>query len=219
MINLNATSFTALNAARAARSAGTDIWRSSVQLAQANGGAQMFSLGPDGHVWQYLLGKYEGTGSRMRPTGLDASTFNACSLADGRRVVVAAIGLELRTVCETAPGSCRWGEPQAAGFYPLRGSLCIDKIMLKASGAQLLVGLLTQRASEVGYRLVDLWDGAFNGQHLNMGPAPTRARMSGHSVWQELLDNEIPELSRQGPGYCYVTAKSNAGAGAAQKSA
>jgi hypothetical protein len=185
----------------AAQAARPDMWHSTVVLKNHKGMEEAFSIGPDGYVWHYLVGRYADSGSRLFSTGLAASVFNISRLPDGRRVAIGADGLNLNCICETAPGSGRWSEPRKVPFNTLRGTLSIDKIMMQTRGAQLLVGVVTERASEMGYRLLELWDGIWADDQPVFCKSPTRARSTGQSVWQKLIAQEMPDVVRDGPVY------------------
>jgi hypothetical protein len=193
--------FNAASAHDAAQAGRPDMWSSTVVLKNHNGMEEAFSIGPDGYVWHYLVGRYADSGSRLFATGLAASVFNVARLPDGRRVVIAADGLNLNCVCETALGSGRWSLPQRVHLNTLRGTISIEKIMMQIKGTQFMVGVVSERASEMGYRLLELWDGVWVDDQLVFCNSPTRARSAGVSVWQKVMTQEMPDVQPDGPVY------------------
>ncbi len=179
----------------------SDMWHSTVVLKTPQGMEEAFSIGPDGYVWHYLVGRYQATGGRLFSTGLKASVFNVTHLADGRRMVIAADLLSLHFCVEEAPGTGRWSAAQDVPFNTLRGTMSIEKIMLQTKGQQLLIGVVTQRASEMGYRLLELWDGVWSNDRPVFCKAPTRARTTPENVWRAQFAQEMPNVERYGPVY------------------
>lgn len=178
-----------------------DMWHSTVVLKTAQGMEEAFSIGPDGYVWHYLVGRYRATGGRLFSTGLAASVFNVTPLADGRRMVIAANLLSLHFCVEEAAGTGRWSAAQDVPFNTLRGTISIEKIMLQMKGQQLLIGVVTQRASDMGYRLLELWDGVWSNTQPVFCKLPTRARTTSENVWRAQLAQELPDVERYGPVY------------------
>ncbi len=160
------------------------MWKDTVMLTDARSMQEAFAIGPDGYVWHYLVGRYADSVGRLFSTGLQATVFNVASLPDGRRVVIAANGLSITCVVETESGSRQWSAPVAVPLNTLRGTLAVEKIMLRLVHNQLLVGLVVERASEMGYRLQELWDGVWVQDRPLFCNAPTRMRASA-SVWED----------------------------------
>lgn len=183
--------FNSTKAEKAAGKVTSQMWKDTVVLTDARDMQEAFAIGPDGYVWHYLVGRYADSMGRLFSTGLEATVFNVATLPDGRRAVIAASGLCIRSVVETERGSRQWSAPVDVPLNTLRGTLSIDKIMLRTIHNQLLVGLVVQRASDMGYRLHELWDGVWVQDRPLFCNAPTRMRTSA-SVWQDDMGNSAP---------------------------
>ncbi len=178
-----------------------DLLHGSVVLTNVKGVQEVFAIRPDRYVWHHLVGRYADSAARLFCTGLPAHVFNVAALPDGRRMVLGAQGLSLQFCVETAADSGRWHAPRDVPMNPPEGTICIDKIMLRTKDDLLLIGVVTQRASPGGYRLLELWDGTWVNETPIISKVPRRARSSASSAWQKRIADELPEVQRSGPVY------------------
>ncbi len=176
--------------------------RTTVLLVNPDESMENFSLSPNGQVWHQRVSKSQGPRhASPHNTGLAVSLFNVARLPNGCRLVVGARGLSLLYCCETAPGSSQWEPAREALLKPLRGTRFILKILVQHHQEQLMVGVMTQRTSDMGFELLELWDGSWQQDRLVFCGAPTRATSTRENLWLPVLAREMPNIERYGPVY------------------
>jgi hypothetical protein len=136
---------------------GANLWRQTVVISDAFGNSEAFSLGPDGEVWRYQMGRDAASGGRLLSTGLSADVFGAAELPDGRLLVLAAKGNLLRHIIEQ-PGHQGWSDPQYAPL-PLGSDTRVERIDFYKRGGQLHVELTTSTNSNTERPAMQLWLG------------------------------------------------------------
>jgi len=84
---------------------GTNLWKQTTVLRNAQGQEEAISVGPDGNVWSFIAdsgdSRFDATGQRLENLAMPADFVTVGRNAAGALVVIAAKGLHLQYRTET----------------------------------------------------------------------------------------------------------------------
>ncbi len=160
------------------------VWTAMTVARNALGYDEAFAIGPDGYVWSYLTNVGGNSGAqptqpaesppdgRLISTGLAAQRFVLAKLAQGRTLLVGALGTALEFVQETGEPEPRWHAPVAIVFEGLADAVAIEGLHALERDDDVLIGVLARYASRRGPDAHHFWVGKWTGQGVFFRSTP-----------------------------------------------
>ncbi len=141
----------------------SSMWRSTVVVQSALGLDEVFSIGPDGMVWNFAPQIDKAGAYRLKNMHMAADELAVGRDGSGRLVVFAADGLVLRYRCETAGGQLdRWTQPRRVLLPAIRGAQRIKRVSCESIAKLLLVGVTMSVQAQDGSKetalAVSVWE-------------------------------------------------------------
>jgi hypothetical protein len=152
--------------------ASPSLWKHTVVARDNDGGAEAFSIGPDGYVWSYVTSGAGYAAGRLIGTDLQAECFALATLDNQCKLVVGAVGDQLRFVVETGGPSPRWHAPVTVHFAGLASAAEITQVHTARMDEDVLVGVLARYENKIGPDTYCFWVGKWTGNGLFFRSSP-----------------------------------------------